>query len=119
LKKISQFKERSPKENSISRSYAAEKFQEGAQQMIDANKSTLFRSSFNIEKPSLTIRQHEGSTLHHHAVKKTRGKYHQAKLKILLAAVSLPSSSARIETSYGNPNSSLREVEKQAGFSYS
>jgi hypothetical protein len=106
LKKVSQLRER--EEHTIPLYFASEKLQEQDKENVplrfkDANKTKLVRSCFNIKRPSVTIRAAGGSARQRDAAKKRRCKYSKLKIKVLMAAASLPSRSARIETSCGNP----------------
>jgi hypothetical protein len=76
-KKTSQYKERSPEETSIPRTFAAAKRKEYDKEKgaLGANTTTLIRSYFNIKNPLQAIRAPEGSSLHRHAIKKSRGKF--------------------------------------------
>jgi hypothetical protein len=109
LKKANQLAERKPEEQTNPHSVASEKRQEpdeemGTLRIKDANKTTLIRSCFSITNPSVAANvSPEGVTRQRHIEKKSRGKYPLLKIKVLMAAVSLPSSSARIKTTSGNP----------------
>jgi hypothetical protein len=109
LKKVSRIKERKPEEQNKLPSLNSENLQEPEEEpdalcIKDANKTKLIRSCFNITNPSEAVNDSpEGVTQQRHTEKKSRGKYPKLKIKVLMAAVSLPSRIARLETSSGNP----------------
>jgi hypothetical protein len=103
--KFSQHNKLRTEEQTRPQSFASEKPQEpdeemGTLRMKDANKTKVVRSILN--SPA-AVNPSDSSTHQRHAAKKPRGKNPKLKIKVLMAAVSLPPRSARKEISAGNP----------------
>jgi hypothetical protein len=106
LKKVSRIKERKPEEQNKLPSLNSENLQEPDEEMgtlrnKDANKTTPIHSCLRKTNPSEAVNNApDGATYQRYTEKKSRGKNPKLKIKVLIAAVSLPSSSARIKTSF-------------------
>jgi hypothetical protein len=77
--------------------------EKGTLRIKNASKTTLISSSISNANPPVAIKAPEGATRRRRAAKKPRGKFSSAKIKILMAIVSLPfSRMPRIDASSEN-----------------